>query len=116
MGLRAPLRRKIHRNSTDAGRNPYDHIGRDDSLIRPDNSRELITRLAASDGLETYKLIKSDEQLMEEEQQQAMMAQEQAAAQDPSQDPAKQAALLKAENDAVRTEQEVAKQAEGGGN
>ena len=45
-----------------------------------------------------------------------MMAQEQAAAQDPSQDPAKQAALLKAENDAVRTDQEINQQAEGGGN
>ena len=87
-----------------------------ESMAKYVNSRELITRLAASDGLETYKLIKSDEQLMEEEQQQAMMAQEQAAAQDPSQDPAKQAALLKAENDAVRTDQEINQQAEGGGN
>ena len=86
-----------------------------ESMAKYVNSRELITRLAASDGLETYKLIKSDEQLMEEEQQQAMMAQEQAAAQDPSQDPAKQAALLKAENDAVRTDQEINQQAEGGG-
>jgi hypothetical protein len=71
------------------------------------NNRELITRLAASDGLDTYKLIKSDEQLMEEEQQQAMMMQAQAQAQDPNNDPAKKAALIKAENDSIRTEQEA---------
>ena len=71
------------------------------------NNRELITRLAASDGLDTYKLIKSDEQLMEEEQQQAMMMQEQQQAQDPNNDPAKKAALIKAENDTIRTEQEA---------
>jgi len=57
--------------------------------------------LAASDGLDIYKLIKSDEQLAQEQQQQAMMAQEQQQAQDPQNDPAKQAALLKAENDTV---------------
>ena len=45
MGIRAPLRRNIHRNSTDAGRNPYDHIGRDDSLIRPDNNREVVIKI-----------------------------------------------------------------------
>ena len=39
---------------------------------------------------------------MEESQQQAMMAQEQQQAQDPQNDPAKQAALLKAENDSIR--------------
>ena len=72
------------------------------------NNRELITRLAASDGLDTYKLIKSEEQLMEEEQQSAMMMQQQAAAQDPNNDPAKQAQLLQAENDAIRTDQETA--------
>ncbi len=72
------------------------------------NSRELITRLAASDGLDTYKLIKSDEDLMAEEQQQAMMMQQQMAAQDPNNDPAKQAALVKAENDSIRANQEVA--------
>ncbi len=65
------------------------------------NNRELIVRLAASDGLDIYKLIKSDEQLAQEQQQQAMMAQEQQQAQDPQNDPAKQAALLKAENDTV---------------
>jgi len=69
------------------------------------NNRELITRLAASDGLDIYKLIKSDEQLMEEQQQQATMMQEQAAAQDPQNDPAKQAALIKAENDSIRTQE-----------
>jgi hypothetical protein len=69
------------------------------------NNRELIIRLAASDGLDTYKLIKSDEQLMEEEQQSAMMMQQQAAAQDPNNDPAKQAQLLQAENDSIRTDQ-----------
>ena len=81
------------------------------------NSRELITRLAASDGLETYKLIKSEEELQMEQQQSAMMMQQQQAAQDPNNDPAKQAALLKAENDSIRTEQEIAQQqqAEGGG-
>ena len=80
------------------------------------NSRELITRLAASDGLETYKLIKSEEELMAEEQQQAMMMQQQSQGQDPQNDPAKQAALIKAENDSIRTEQEIAQQqAEGGG-
>ena len=72
------------------------------------NNRELIVRLAASDGLDTFKLIKSDEQLLQEEQQQAMMMQQQAAAQDPNNDPAKQAQLLRAENDTVRTEQEAA--------
>jgi hypothetical protein len=71
------------------------------------NNRELIIRLAASDGLDTHKLIKSDEQLMEEEQQSAMMMQQQAAAQDPNNDPAKQAQLLQAENDALRTDQEA---------
>ena len=70
------------------------------------NSRELITRLAASDGLETYKLIKSEEELMAEEQQRAMMMQQQAAQQDPQNDPAKQAQLIRAENDSIRTEQE----------
>lgn len=45
MGYRAPLRRKIHRNSTDAGRNPYDHIGRDDSLIRPDTNRDIVIKI-----------------------------------------------------------------------
>ena len=72
------------------------------------NNRELITRLAASDGLDTYKLIKSDDQLMEEEQQQAMIMQEQQQAQDPNNDPAKQAALIKAENDSIRTDQQEA--------
>jgi hypothetical protein len=72
------------------------------------NSRELITRLAAADGLDTYKLIKSEEDLMAEEQQQAMMMQQQMAQQDPNNDPAKQAALVKAENDSIRTEQEAA--------
>jgi hypothetical protein len=71
------------------------------------NNQELITRLAASDGLDTYKLIKSEEDLMAEEQQQAMMMQQQAQGQDPQNDPAKQAALIKAENDSIRTEQEV---------
>ncbi len=65
------------------------------------NNRELIVRLAASDGLDIYKLIKSDEQLAQEQAQQAMMAQEQQQAQDPQNDPAKQAALLKAENDTI---------------
>jgi hypothetical protein len=72
------------------------------------NNQELITRLAASDGLDTYKLIKSEEELMAEEQQQAMMMQQQSQGQDPQNDPAKQAALIKAENDSIRTEQEVA--------
>ena len=72
------------------------------------NNREMITRLAASDGLDTYKLIKSEEDLMAEEQQQAMMMQQQAQGQDPQNDPAKQAALIKAENDSIRTQQEVA--------
>ena len=80
------------------------------------NTRELITRLAASDGLETYKLIKSEEDLMAEEQQSAMMMQQQQAVQDPSNDPAKQAALIKAENDSIRTGQETAAQTQGGGN
>tara|TARA_R100000781_G_scaffold114405_1_gene85116 strand:- start:963 stop:2561 length:1599 start_codon:yes stop_codon:yes gene_type:complete len=71
------------------------------------NNRELITRLAASDGLDTYKLIKSEEQLMEEEQQSAMMMQAQQQQQDPQNDPAKQAALIQAENDSIRTDQEV---------
>ena len=71
------------------------------------NSRELITRLAAADGLDTYKLIKSEEELMAEEQQQAMMMQQQMAQQDPNNDPAKQAALVKAENDSIRTQQEA---------
>ena len=82
-------------------------------MARYVNTQELITRLAASDGLETYKLIKSEEDLMAEEQQQGMMMQQQAQAQDPNQDPAKQAALIKAENDSIRTQQEVAA-AEGG--
>ena len=69
------------------------------------NNRELIIRLAASDGLDIHKLIKTDEELMAADQQQAMMMQEQQQAQDPQNDPAKQAALLKAEND-VNTEQE----------
>ena len=86
-----------------------------DQMAKFVNSREMITRLAASDGLDIYKLIKSEEDLMAEEQQQAMMMQEQQALQDPSNDPAKQAALLKAENDSIRTEQEVAT-AEGGDN
>jgi hypothetical protein len=77
-------------------------------LARFVNSRELITRLAASDGLDTYKLIKSDEDLMAEEQQQAMMMQQQMASQDPNNDPAKQAALVKAQNDSIRASQEVA--------
>ena len=77
-------------------------------MARYVNSRELITRLAASDGLDTYKLIKSEEQLMAEEQQQAMMMQQQLAMQDPNNDPAKQAALVKAENDSIRTTQEAA--------
>tara|TARA_E500000305_G_scaffold8047_1_gene5765 strand:+ start:1000 stop:2610 length:1611 start_codon:yes stop_codon:yes gene_type:complete len=72
------------------------------------NTRELITRLAASDGLETYKLIKSEDDLAQEQQQQAMMMQQQQAAQDPQNDPAKQAALIKAENDSIRTDQETA--------
>lgn len=67
------------------------------------NNRELILRLAASDGLDIYKLIKSEEQLMEEQQQQAMMMQEQQQMQDPQNDPAKQAALIKAENDSIGT-------------
>jgi hypothetical protein len=71
------------------------------------NTRELITRLAASDGLDTYKLIKSDNDLMAEEQQQAMMMQQQMASQDPNNDPAKQAALVKAQNDTVRAAQET---------
>ena len=41
------------------------------------------------------------------------MMQQQAQAQDPNQDPAKQAALIQAENDSIRTQQEVAS-AEGG--
>ena len=84
-----------------------------EAMSRFVNNRELIIRLAASDGLDTYKLIKSEEQLLEEEQQQAMMMQQQAQAQDPNQDPAKQAALIQAENDSIRTQQEVAS-AEGG--
>jgi hypothetical protein len=71
------------------------------------NSRELIIRLAASDGLDTYKLIKSEEDLMAEEQQTAMMMQQQMAQQDPNNDPAKQAALVKAENDSIRASQEI---------
>jgi len=67
------------------------------------NNRELILRMAASDGLDIYKLIKSEEQLMEEQQQQATMMQEQQQMQDPQNDPAKQAALIKAENDSTRT-------------
>ena len=77
------------------------------------NNQELITRLAASDGLDTYKLIKSEEDLVAEEQQQAMMMQQQAAGQDPQNDPAKQAALIKAENDSIRTGQEVQQQQQG---
>ena len=79
------------------------------------NNQELITRLAASDGLDTYKLIKSEEELVAEEQQQAMMMQQQAAGQDPQNDPAKQAALIKAENDSIRTGQEVAAAQAGAG-
>ena len=79
-----------------------------EAMSRYVNNREVITRLAASDGLDTYKLIKSEEQMMEEEQQQAMMMQQQAAMQDPNNDPAKQAALIQAENDSIRTEQENA--------
>ena len=79
-----------------------------EAMARFVNSRELITRLAASDGLDTYKLIKSEEELMAEEQQQAMMMQQQMAMQDPNNDPAKQAALVKAENDSIRAEQEAA--------
>ena len=78
-----------------------------ETMSRFVNNRELITRLAAADGLDTYKLIKSEEQLAMEEQQQAMMMQQQMAAQDPNNDPAKQAALVKAENDSIRTEQEA---------
>jgi len=37
-----------------------------------------------------------------------MMMQQQMAAQDPNNDPAKQAALVKAENDSIRASQEVA--------
>jgi hypothetical protein len=37
-----------------------------------------------------------------------MMMQQQMAAQDPNNDPAKQAALVKAENDSIRANQEVA--------
>jgi len=36
-----------------------------------------------------------------------MMMQQQMAAQDPNNDPAKQAALVKAENDSIRTAQEA---------
>ena len=79
-----------------------------DTMTKFVNNREMITRLAASDGLDTYKLIKSEEDLMAEEQQQAMMMQQQAQGQDPQNDPAKQAALIKAENDSIRTQQEVA--------
>ena len=86
-----------------------------EAMSRFVNNRELIIRLAASDGLDTYKLIKSEEQLLEEEQEQAMMMQQQAQSQDPNNDPAKQAALIQAENDSIRTEQEVAdSEAEGG--
>jgi hypothetical protein len=85
-----------------------------ETLAKYVNSRELITRLAASDGLDTYKLIKSDEDLMAEEQQQAMMMQQQMASQDPNNDPAKQAALVKAENDSIRTSQEIAGAGGGG--
>jgi sialate O-acetylesterase len=45
--------------------------------------------------------------LMAEEQQQAMMMQQQMASQDPNNDPAKQAALVKAQNDTVRAAQET---------
>ena len=79
-----------------------------EAMARFVNSRELITRLAAADGLDTFKLIKSEEELMAEEEQQAMMMQQQMAAQDPNNDPAKQAALVKAENDSIRAEQEAA--------
>jgi hypothetical protein len=78
-----------------------------ETMVKYVNSRELITRLAASDGLDTYKLIKSDEDLMAEEQQTAMMMQQQMAQQDPNNDPAKQAALVKAENDSIRASQEI---------
>ncbi len=44
---------------------------------------------------------------MAEDQQQAMMMQQQMARQDPQNDPAKQAALVKAENDSIRTDQET---------
>ena len=37
-----------------------------------------------------------------------MMMQQQMAQQDPNNDPAKQAALVKAENDSIRTQQEAA--------
>jgi len=86
-----------------------------ETMSRFVNNRELIIRLAASDGLDIYKLIKSEEQLMEEQQQQAMMMQEQQQAQDPQNDPAKQAALIKAENDSIRTE-EASAQGQGGSN
>jgi len=79
-----------------------------ETMARFVDNRELITRLAAADGLDTYKLIKSEEQLMAEDQQQAMMMQQQMAQQDPQNDPAKQAALVKAENDSIRTDQETA--------
>jgi hypothetical protein len=78
-----------------------------ETMARFVDNRELITRLAAADGLDTYKLIKSEEQLMAEDQQQAMMMQQQMAMQDPQNDPAKQAALVKAENDSIRTDQET---------
>jgi hypothetical protein len=44
---------------------------------------------------------------MAEEQQTAMMMQQQMAQQDPNNDPAKQAALVKAENDSIRASQEI---------
>jgi len=38
-------RRRLHRNTTDAGRNPYSHIGEEEGLVRPDANRDIVIRV-----------------------------------------------------------------------
>jgi hypothetical protein len=46
MGLRQRRRPRLHRNTTNASQNPYDHIGRDDSIVRPDGiNKEIVIKL-----------------------------------------------------------------------
>ena len=38
--------RRLHRNTTNLGRNPYSHVGRDDSIVRPDGiPREVVIKI-----------------------------------------------------------------------
>ena len=51
MGLRQRRRPRLHRNTTNPSSNPYDHIGRDDSIVRPDGiSRDVVIKI--EQGLE----------------------------------------------------------------